>query len=112
MLFREVEQRCLPRPASSSMRPTLSRVFSSLYECSCRFHSSTFAVDSCSADVSRALLFFNVASSTSHFFAFAELKINGYDIKCLQEKISIDLISPLSKGQLESIVLVLELRLS
>ncbi len=61
-----------PLPASSSISPTLSLVFSSLYECSCRFHSSTLAVDSCSADVSRALLFFSVESSTSHFLALAE----------------------------------------
>ena len=63
----------LPLPASNSIRPTLSLVFSSLYECNCRFHSSTLAVDSCNADVKRALLFFNVDNSTSHFFAFAEL---------------------------------------
>mgnify|MGYP007048732757 CR=1 FL=1 len=63
----------VPLPASSSMRPTFSLEFSSLYEFSCRFHSSTLDVDSCNADVSLALLFFNVVSSTSHFLALAEL---------------------------------------
>src|SRR6056300_1623005 len=56
------------------MSSTFSLVFSSLYEFSCLFHSSTLAVDSCKAEVNRALLFFKVASSTSHFFAFEELK--------------------------------------
>lgn len=47
--------------------------FSSLYVWSCRFHSSTFAVDSCSALVKRMLLLFNVASSISHFLALVQL---------------------------------------
>ena len=64
----------LPLPASSSIKPTFSLEFSSLYEFSCLFHSSTFAVDSWRAEVNRALLFFSVVSSTSHFFAFAELQ--------------------------------------
>lgn len=56
----------------------LSRRFSSLYVCNCRFHSSTFAVDSCNALVKRLLLLFNVVNSISHFFAFAQLrKRNG-----------------------------------
>ena len=61
------------RPASSSTIRLLTRWFSSLYACNWRFHSSTLAVDSCRAFVSRALLFLSVASSTSHFFALAEL---------------------------------------
>ena len=67
----------LPLPASNSMRLILSLEFSSLYEFSCLFHSSTFAVDSCKAEVSLALLFLSVVSSTSHFLAFAELKKEG-----------------------------------
>lgn len=67
----------IPLPASSSINPTFSLEFSSLYEFSCRFHSSTFAVDSWRADVRRALLFFKVVNSTSHFLALAELYKKG-----------------------------------
>ena len=47
---------------------------SSLYAASCFFHSSTLVVLSCSAAVRRALLFFRVCNSTSHFLALVELK--------------------------------------
>lgn len=49
------------------------RKFSSLYVCNCRFHSSTFAVDSCKALVNRLLLLLSVVSSISHFLALAQL---------------------------------------
>uniref|UniRef100_A0A6B0UCL1 Putative secreted protein n=1 Tax=Ixodes ricinus TaxID=34613 RepID=A0A6B0UCL1_IXORI len=62
-----------PWLASSSIILFRMAAFSSLSACSCRFHSSTFEVLSCSAHVSRALLFFSVCNSTSHFLAFAEL---------------------------------------
>lgn len=52
----------------------LSRRFSSLYVCNWRFHSSTLAVDSCSALVNRILLLFSVANSISHFLALAQLQ--------------------------------------
>lgn len=51
------------------------RRFSSLYVCNCRFHSSTFAVDSCRALVNRLLLLFSVVSSISHFLALAQLNV-------------------------------------
>ena len=43
---------------------------SSLYLCSCFFHSATCCVLSSSAVVSRVLLFFSVCISASHFFTF------------------------------------------
>lgn len=88
-----------PFDVSKSWILTFSLWFSSLYECNCRFHSSTFAVDSyennkkdtmaswicyksqCeesnltwSALVNLRLLLLSVLNSISHFFAFAELK--------------------------------------
>ena len=51
-------------PHSRSAYFAFTREFSSLYSCNCLFHSSTFAVDSCSALVSLALFVFSVANST------------------------------------------------
>ena len=59
----------------------LSRILSSLYAFSCFFHSSTLAVLSCRAAVSRALLFFSVCSSVSHFLALAELQVKVIHIQ-------------------------------
>ena len=70
-----------PMPASHSLwvvasaEPTLfrSRSFSSRHSENWRFHCSTLAADSCSAEVSRALLSLRVCSSISHFFTLAAL---------------------------------------
>lgn len=58
-----------------SAEPTLfrSRSFSSRHRENWRFHCSTLAADSCSAEVSRALLSLRVCSSISHFFTLAAL---------------------------------------
>ena len=57
-------------------QPTFDLIllFSSFKFCSCFFHSSTFAVDSCSAFVSLVLLFLSVCSSISHLRQFEELE--------------------------------------
>ena len=64
----------VPPERSNSLTRFFIRALSSLYAANCFFHSSTLAVLSCNAVVSRALLFFNVWSSTSHFLALAELE--------------------------------------
>lgn len=87
-------------PVSKSAYLSFILAFSSLYNCSCLFHSSTLAVDSCNALVNLALLVLRVVNSicnnvsitvsyytllimikigyilpdrTSHFLALAEL---------------------------------------
>ena len=107
------------------MRPILSLVLSSLYECSCRFHSSTLAVDSWRAEVSRALLFFSVDNSTSHFLALAELKqteqerVNHKSSQKMKTSITeswirttckwSQVLLPLSQRQFKSVVFIFQL---
>ena len=71
-------------------------------------------MDSCNAEVKRALLFFKVDSSTSHFFALAELQVNsgGFKPNVYRHKttFSTSALRPVSAGRFRILTVPLRTR--